>query len=97
MARIYRRTRAPIIPIALAAPKRALRAFPRFDIDVEGRIYKAVFVLRGPYAVSFGEPFMPEIRKDVDETTDNERITEELKRNMERLLDELRRTALIGE
>lgn len=90
IARMYRRTLAPIIPIALVAPPRALRAFPRFDIHVEGRVYRAVLVLRGPYCISIGRPFTPELR-NIEEAADNERIMNELRDRIAALVADVRR------
>jgi 1-acyl-sn-glycerol-3-phosphate acyltransferase len=90
VARIYRRCAVPIVPIALAAPAASLKAWPALDMVVEGRRYRGVFVLRGPYYINVGAPFRPTIRQEVDEETENERIMGELRQRMSNLLDELR-------
>jgi len=90
VARIYRRCRSPIIPIALVAPQENMKAFPRFDMFVDGRRYRALFVLRGPYHINVGQPFRPEVRSEIPETQDNERIMNELKERMRVLMDEMR-------
>jgi 1-acyl-sn-glycerol-3-phosphate acyltransferase len=61
VAKIYRISRAPIIPIAIAAPKDRLREWPRFKTVVDGRVYRMVVVHRGPYCIRFGAPWQPEI------------------------------------
>lgn len=89
VARIYRQTPVPIVPIALAAPVSALRALPRLDMCVGDRVYRAVFVLRGPYAISIGEAFRPEL-KDGDDATGNERIMNEIRARIQNLLCQIR-------
>ncbi len=90
IARIYRRTRAPIIPVALLAPRSALKDHPMFDIELDGRVYPGLMVLRGPYCVCFGEPFMPEVREHADEIEDNLRIVAEFKQRMNELIEDVR-------
>ena len=85
LARIYRRTGAPIIPIALVAPQSALRAYPRFNIEVDGRLYRAIFVLRGSFAIRIGTPFMPDLAN-----LDDLAITEQLRTRIQNLVDEVR-------
>ncbi len=93
VARIYRRARVPIVPIALHAPQEAMREFPRLDMVVDGRRYRTVFVLRGKYFINVGEPFMPNVRTDRLEAEDNERIMDELKERVRGLVDEIGRLA----
>lgn len=88
VAKIYRRARVPIIPIALHAPKEVMREFPRLDMVVDGRRYRTVFVLRGKYFINIGEPFTPECGVDVPEAEDNERIMDELKERIRKLVAE---------
>ena len=89
-ARIYRRTLAPIVPIALVAPPCSLVEFPRLAMSVEGRTYRAAFVLRGRYDIAVGEPLRPRLRDDVDEKTDDERIMSEIRQRMAELIDGVR-------
>lgn len=91
VAKIYRRFPVPIVPIALLAPRESLRAIPRLDMTVEGRVYRGVFVLRGPLRIHVGEPLRPVARDDVDEKDDNERIMGEIKERMRGLLSDIRR------
>ncbi len=56
---------------------------------VEGRVYRTITVLRGPYRISVGEPFTPPISDDGGPEED-ERITGELKERMHRLIEEVR-------
>jgi 1-acyl-sn-glycerol-3-phosphate acyltransferase len=90
VARIYRRTGAPIIPIALLAPRSAMRACPRLDMTVDGRVYRALFVLRGPFCVNIGEPFTPLMTDGADEVMEDRRIVDELRERMGLLVEEIR-------
>lgn len=89
VAKIYRKIQVPIIPIALLAPRRAMKEFPRLKMIVEGHVYRCVMVLRGPFCVHIGEPFLPELR-DGDRNADNERIMAELKQRMRALIEDVR-------
>lgn len=89
VARIYRRSRVPMIPIGLHAPPEAMREYPRLDMMVDGRRYRTVFVLRGKYFIHVGEPFAPEVRHDVPEAEDNERIMDELKERIRGLIQQI--------
>ncbi len=86
VARIYRRCPVPIVPIALCTRPQDMKAYPKLDINVEGRIYRGVFVFRGTYVVNIGKPFRPRIRTGLDEREDNERITVEIKQRIAALL-----------
>jgi len=90
VAKMYRRCRVPIIPIALVAPKRHLRDYKSLEIEVDGRVYPALFQPRGTYCVFFGDAIYPEVRDDVDEREDNERIMAELKARMAVMMEEVR-------
>lgn len=90
VARMYRRCRAPIIPIALVAPKRHAHDYPWMENELDGRVYRAYYMFRGTYCINIGKPFYPEIRADVDEKEDNRRITAELEQRMQKLIDEVR-------
>ncbi len=90
VGRIYRRTLCPFIPIALLTPRSAMKAFPSLDMNVEGRIYRTVVVLRGPFFINVGAPFRPSVRDDLDEDRDAERICGELRDRMELLIGEIR-------
>jgi len=93
VAKIYRRARVPIVPIALHAPQEAMREFPRLDMVVDGRRYRTVVVLRGTYFINVGEPFTPDLRDDLPEAEDNERIMDELKGRIRGLVEEIGRTS----
>jgi len=88
VARIYRRTHAPIIPIALVAPRSAMREWP-MSIVVHGRVYRTIMVLRGPYCVNIGEPFYPDTTVDGGAEED-ERVMEELKERIRTLVEDVR-------
>lgn len=88
VAKIYRAASKPIVPIALAAPKHAMRNYSN-NMVVDGRIYRTVTVLRGPFLINIGEPMMPDI-PDGSETTQNEQITQIVKERIESLLEDIR-------
>ncbi len=90
VGRIYRRCPAPIIPIGLFAPREAMKAYPRLSMDVEGRVYRTVVVLRGPYFINIGAPFCPTICPELDEDADAGRISDELCERVQGLVDEVR-------
>lgn len=90
VAKIYRRFPAPIVPIALLAPRKAIRHYPWLDIEADGQVFRGLFCLRGPYCINIGEPIMPDIREDADEIEDNLRIMSELKVRMRELIEEIR-------
>jgi 1-acyl-sn-glycerol-3-phosphate acyltransferase len=60
VAAIYRRAKVPIVPMALIAPQRCLREYP-FPQVIDGRVYRTVAALRGPFGVNFGEPCLPDL------------------------------------
>ena len=91
VARIYRRARVPIVPIALVAPKRCMHESPRINTVIDGRVYRMLNVLRGTYCINVGEPFAPECPGGSDEEQD-ERITALVKARIEQLMDDVRRT-----
>jgi len=88
VARIYRRTRAPIIPIALVAPRSAMSEWP-MKIVVDGRVYRYIMVFRGPYCVNVGEPFYPDTTDDGGSEED-QRVMEEIKERIRLLVDDVR-------
>ena len=90
VARIYRKSRAPIIPIALFAPRSAMKEYPRLNLVVDGRVYRTIVVLRGPFCINIGEPFTPRIDETLDEDRDNQAILDELKERMRLLIEDIR-------
>lgn len=88
VARMYRRTRAPIIPMALHAPRRAIRRLRFLDMEVEGYVYEGRFVLRGPFCINIGEPFVPELTGE-DEEVEVERILRELRDRIRLLVEDI--------
>lgn len=96
VGRIYRRSRAPIIPIALLAPRRAMREYPRLAMTVDARVYRTVMVLRGTYCINIGEPFTPGVRDDLSEDEDARRIAEQLRDRVQSLICEIRDRLLPG-
>ena len=83
-ARIYRRSRAPVVPIGIVAPKHRMRELP-ITTNVNGRIYRTVIVPRGPFCVNIGRPLSPDI-PDGDEAQQDEQITELLKQTIGELI-----------
>lgn len=88
VARMYRLTHAPIVPIAVLAPKSSLRAL-RSTIEVDGHIYRTVVVRRGPYCVRFGKPFFPEC-PDGSNDQQESAILEQIKSRIEGLVEDTR-------
>ena len=89
VARMYRRVQAPIVPIALAAPKHAMRDYPRFDLIVEGRVYRMVAVLKGTYCINIGKPLQPKL-PDGSPDEQEEYVTTLLKERIRELVQEVR-------
>lgn len=87
-ARIYRKTRVPIVPIALLAPRSAVKEWP-IQTVVEGRAYRTVMVLRGLFCINVGEPFTPDVTDDGDAQED-QRIMDEIKERMRELVEDVR-------
>lgn len=88
VARIYRQARVPIVPIALLAPKSRLREYP-FKVEVDGRVYRTVVTLRGPYCINIGEPMMPTVPDGTDKEQD-ECVLAALKERLEFLVEDAR-------
>lgn len=88
VAKMYRRIRVPIVPIALVAPKKAMRRH-RASLIVEGRAYRAVSVLRGPFLINIGDPLLPDYTEGTDREQD-EHIMGIIKRRIESLVEDAR-------
>ncbi len=88
VARIYRRARVPIIPIALLTPRSRMKEMPVTTV-VDGRVYRNVLVLRGPFCANVGEPFTPDVSENGDANED-QHIMDELRERMRRLIDDIR-------
>lgn len=91
LAKIYRRSLAPIVPVALAVSPRDIRRHPPWDMMVDGRRYEARIVWRGKVQVAFGKALHPALRDDVSEEEDNRRITEEVRAQIAVMLRDLAR------
>ncbi|MBI4718477.1 MAG: 1-acyl-sn-glycerol-3-phosphate acyltransferase [Planctomycetes bacterium] len=89
VARIYRQARVPIVPIALVAPKRGMREYPRQATVIEGRVYRMVRVMRGPFCINIGAPCRPE-PPEGSESEQDEHVLSELRAQMTRLIEEVR-------
>ncbi len=88
VARIYRKSRAPIIPVALVAPRYAMKEWP-VSMVAEGRVYRTVTVMRRPYRINVGKPFTPPVTDDGGPEED-QRIMDELKEQMRLLVEDVR-------
>lgn len=88
VARMYRATRAPVVPIAVLTPRSSLH-LKKSVIEVEGRVYKTLVIKGGPYCVHFGEPFCPEVPAGTDVEQD-EAVLDQIKRRIEELVEETR-------
>ncbi len=88
VARIYRKSRVPIVPIALAAPRSAMKKWP-MKVVVDGRVYRTIMVMRGTYCINVGEPFRPEVTENGGAEED-QRIMDELKERMRVLVEDIR-------
>ena len=89
VARIYRQHPAPILPVALVAPRHSLREYPRRNTIIDGRVYRMVLVKRGPYCINFGEPWMPDCTGKSDAKA-LLYITRGLEERMATLVDDVR-------
>lgn len=89
-ARIYRGSRAPIVPISLAAPYHSMCEYPRLGAVIEGRYYRMVAVLRGLYCIKIGEPFFPKIPVGMTDQEMDETITAQIKDRIQTQLDQIR-------
>ena len=89
-AKIYRKHPVPIVPIAIVARDSVKRRVRCLDMTIEGRLYQGLFVFRGPYFVSVGQPFTPKLNEMADEKQDNKRIMQELKTRIQTLINDVR-------
>jgi len=89
VARMYRHVQVPMVPIALVAPKHAMREYPRFNDVVEGRVYRMVPVLRGTYCINIGAPLQPKLPDDNPEVQE-EFVSTLLKDRMRELIHDVR-------
>ena len=88
VARMYRQTRAAVVPIAVLAPKSSMRKLPT-TITVDDHVYRTVLVRRGPYCVHFGKPFFPECPDGTPDEQDAA-ILEQIRSRIEALVEETR-------
>lgn len=89
-ARIYRRTGVPVVPMAFVAPKDSLREYP-FPTHVDGRIYRCVIGLRGPFVINIGEAMRPTILTEGTDGEIDEDVMEQIKERIAQLVEEVRR------
>jgi len=88
VAAIYRRARVPIVPLALIAPQRCLREYP-FPQVIDGRVYRTVVALRGPFGVNFGEPCLPDLPEG-SRKEQNEYLLKFLRERLQSLAEDAR-------
>ncbi len=91
-ARMYLRARVPIVPIAMVAPNRGMRAIPWINIVVEERVYRTVIVFRGPFLVNIGEPMMPDCPDHLSEKEQAEEVVRQVRDRIAALVDDVRVT-----
>lgn len=89
-ARIYLRTGVPIVPIALVAPNHRMREVRWFKIVVEGRVYRTLLVLRGPFLINVGTPMTPDCPAHLDEKEQTEFVIRQVRDRVAQLVDEAR-------
>ncbi|MCH8966061.1 MAG: 1-acyl-sn-glycerol-3-phosphate acyltransferase [Planctomycetes bacterium] len=87
-ARMYRRTLAPIVPVAVLAPKSDMTRLP-FKTVIKGRVYTTLTVLRGTYCINIGKALTPEIPEGTPQEQD-EYIVDVVRREMESLVAQIR-------
>lgn len=61
VARIYLAARVPLVPIATIAPLHCLKELPQHKQEIGGQAFRMVVVKRGPYCISLGKPWLPEV------------------------------------
>jgi 1-acyl-sn-glycerol-3-phosphate acyltransferase len=88
-AKIYRASGAPILPVALVAPRHSMTFHRGITTVVDGRVYRMLNVHRGTYCVSIGEPFQPKVLGGTEEEQ-NERITAEIKSRIQAMIEDVR-------
>lgn len=89
VATLYRRARVPIVPIGILLPKRAMREYPQRATVVDGRAYGLVKMVRGPYCVNFGEPFMPDLTSGTKKEQ-NDYILQVIRERISALIEDVR-------
>ena len=88
-AKMYRRAKVPIVPIAFIARKDSLREYP-FPTLVDGRVYRCVVGMRGPFVINIGEPMRPTIPTTGTDQEINEEVTRQIKERIAELVEEVR-------
>jgi len=88
-ARMYRRSRVPIVPIALLAPLRDLRENPRKRKLVAGEEFRLVRVLRGLFCVCIGEPMKPELPEGTEDEQD-QYVVDVVRTRVVEMIDQMR-------
>lgn len=87
-ARMYRRARVPIVPVAVLAPKNDMTTLPLKTV-VEGRVYETRTVLRGTFCISVGQPLMPELPEGTPDEQE-QHVIDVVKHEMESLVEDMR-------
>lgn len=91
VAKIYRSSRAPIVPIALAVTPEAIRRVPRLDIRIDNRTFEARIAFWGKVRFVVGEPLTPQLNDTVPEDVEDRRITALVREQVEKQLCEIMR------
>lgn len=86
MAKIYRESGVPIIPVAMAVSPGQIRRHPRWDMVVEGRTFEARMVWRGKIRVMIGEAMTPPLNDDKGRDEGNRCVTEEVRARIDVML-----------
>jgi len=89
VAAIYRQERVPIVPIALLAPRRRIREYPKQSKTINGRVFRMVKVVRGPYCINIGEPMLPELPEGARKGQ-NDFLLRVLRERLESLIQDIR-------
>lgn len=89
-ARRYRRTAVPIVPIAFVAPPESLREYP-FPTYDDGRLYRCVVGLRGPFLINIGAPMLPAIPIEGTDKEIDECVAAQVKERIAELIDDIKR------
>lgn len=90
VAKIYRRSRVPIVPIALLTPRSRIRRHPKWDLRADDRVFPMAMVWRGPVCVNIGEAFTPSLPNDPNNTDEDQRITDNTRDRVAALAEEAR-------
>lgn len=89
-AKMYLKTRVPIVPIAVIAPNRSMWKIPWINIVVEDRVYRTMINLRGPFLVHIGAPMTPECPDHLSEEEQVEEVVRQVRDRICALVEDVR-------